>query len=244
MWHQHKRKTAPVTLFTVALVATMAIAGCTESGDNEAPVAELEATHDTAFTGEDMTFDAQGSHDPDGQVTRWVFDFGDGTTMEVDSEDQARVKHVYDKGGVYDVTVTVFDDGKAGEGALTDTTAVQAVVNDRYQFADAAVYAVPLQNQSRAADRSFDVQPDATDFEIDLELTSAIPAGSSEIRVRLIGPGGEVLLDETVTVPAGGMQSYAYDGAIEEAGNHTLRLTAESGAAIADGEIRVYYAAL
>jgi hypothetical protein len=220
----------------------MAIAGCTESGANEAPEAALELTRDSAFAGEEMTFDAQGSQDPDGEIARWVFDFGDGTTMEVDAEDDARVKHAYAEGGVYDVTLTVFDDGKDGAGALSDTTGTKAVVHESTSFAGEALYAVPLQNQSRAADVEFDVKPEATDFEIDLELSSAIPAGASEIRVRLIAPDGAALLDEVVSVPAGGMQSFAYDGALEDAGNHTLRLTAESGAVIADGQIRVYYA--
>jgi len=68
---------------------------------------------------ENIVFTDQSS-DPDGQITQWQWDFGDGTT----STDQNPI-HAYDKAGEYTVTLTVTDN----EGATAIASATITVIN-------------------------------------------------------------------------------------------------------------------
>ncbi|RJS73446.1 PKD domain-containing protein, partial [Methanophagales archaeon] len=59
-------------------------------------------------TGENITFDASASYDPDGgTITSYKWDFGDGS---VEVADKATVTHSYSSEGNYVVTLTVTDD--------------------------------------------------------------------------------------------------------------------------------------
>jgi PKD repeat protein len=69
--------------------------------------------------GEPVTFDGSGSHDADGALTRFRWDFGDGA-----SADGAEVTHVFEAPGVYDVVLAVTDDSGASCGAAIDLARV------------------------------------------------------------------------------------------------------------------------
>jgi len=73
---------------------------------NTGPFASLEAPK-SACVGEQVSFDATGSHDLDGDNLTYTWNFGDGKELKVGP----LVTHRFDKGGKYKVTVTV-DDGK------------------------------------------------------------------------------------------------------------------------------------
>jgi PKD repeat protein len=74
--------------------------------ENQPPTAVISATT-TAVRGQPVQFDASGSSDPDGQIARYVWDFGDNTTRERG----VTVTHVYQRAGTYQVTLRVVDDG-------------------------------------------------------------------------------------------------------------------------------------
>lgn len=74
---------------------------------NEAPTAYYVVSSVSGLT---VGFDGSGSTDPDGSLTSYDWDFGDGTTGA-----GATVSHVYSAGGSYSVTLTVSD------GELTHT---------------------------------------------------------------------------------------------------------------------------
>lgn len=69
--------------------------------------------------GDAVSFDAAASHDADGTVTAWRWDFGDGGAAE-----GASVSHVFDEPGTYPVTLTVIDDAGSSCSATTDTLTV------------------------------------------------------------------------------------------------------------------------
>lgn len=92
---------------------------------NQGPTAAV-CGPDQFCTGESATFDASGSSDPDGDCLTYNWDFGDGQTLP---NGGPRVSHVYDKGGVYTVTVTV-DDGQ-GMACSTNSTTTKVTINGR-----------------------------------------------------------------------------------------------------------------
>jgi peptide/nickel transport system substrate-binding protein len=85
-----------------------------EPEENIAPIAAAYIATWAGEIGENIEFDASGSRDPDGQIVKYTWDFGDGNTEETTSDS---ILYSYDTAGRYIVIVTVEDDG-----GLTDTT--------------------------------------------------------------------------------------------------------------------------
>jgi len=73
----------------------------------KAPIAKPSVTAKESLTaGAEIVFDASGSSDPDGTIVKYVWDFGDGTTLETS---EPTVTHSYSAPGTYTVTLTVVD---------------------------------------------------------------------------------------------------------------------------------------
>ena len=91
------------------------------SGANQQPVASFTVSFraDQPMTAD---FDASGSSDPDGQIVRYDWDFGDGQTL---ANAPAKVAHIFAATGQYTVKLTVTDNGTPG---LTDTATVPVTV--------------------------------------------------------------------------------------------------------------------
>lgn len=79
-----------------------------------APVAD--AGPDQYVTASDVRFDGGGSVDPDGKVTEWLWEFGDGATASGQS-----VNHAYLRPGRYEVALTVRDNSGAPLNTHRDT---------------------------------------------------------------------------------------------------------------------------
>jgi DNA-binding beta-propeller fold protein YncE len=79
---------------------------------NQAPVARFEVA--IAPAGSAVSFDAGTASDSDGSITRYDWDFGDGTTLP---NGGPQVAHVYAQPGEYEATLVVTDN----EGASTLT---------------------------------------------------------------------------------------------------------------------------
>jgi len=74
------------------------------SQTNQLPVADASLSEQTGFVGSFLIFDGSRSYDPDGYLTRWSWDFGDGTNATGE-----RSIHTYQTIGIYSVTLTVTD---------------------------------------------------------------------------------------------------------------------------------------
>lgn len=101
---------------------------CSSSSDsilvtvNSKPSAVFD-TVSMAVTGDELTFDATASADPDGDDLTYLWDFGDGT----DEQSGSKVTHVYNKGGNYSVRLKVNDN--KGTGCSSDMTAMNVAIN-------------------------------------------------------------------------------------------------------------------
>jgi len=117
---------------------------------NTRPVAE--AGPDQFVTASEVQFDGGGSRDIDGQIARYVWEFGDGHTAEGLSP-----LHFYEIPGVYEVVLTVTDDSGAPQSSHRDT--MQVVVNSR-PIADAGPALTVAPDEEFVLDGGASVDPD------------------------------------------------------------------------------------
>jgi PKD repeat protein len=89
---------------------------------NDAPVAKAGGNRN-ACAGKVVIFDGSSSVDPEGGLMKYHWDFGDGSTA-----DGVNPTKVYDKGGVYLVTLTVTDDSGLKERSTGRNQIVVTVV--------------------------------------------------------------------------------------------------------------------
>ncbi len=77
---------------------------------NEPPVADFVFSPLTGLFPLQVTFDASSSVDPDGQIVRYSWDFGDETSGQGNS-----VTHVYNSWGSFPITLSIEDDRGGGD---------------------------------------------------------------------------------------------------------------------------------
>ena len=75
---------------------------------NRPPIASFTENATIVSKDEAIHFDASESHDPDGTIVNYLWDFGDGNTATGVTSD-----HAYSEDGNYTVTLTVTDDDGA-----------------------------------------------------------------------------------------------------------------------------------
>jgi len=83
-------------------------------------IAIFTESAETVYTYEVITFNASDSHDPDGNITSYFWDFGDGKNAT-----GIIVEHSYVNDGNYTVTLTVVD----SHGTPHNATAIKTVLN-------------------------------------------------------------------------------------------------------------------
>ena len=106
------------SLFAVVFAACVGLflAGCDSNGtseqENEPPSADISLDSRSGLT---AAFSAAGSTDPDGEITSYEWEFGDGSTDTGET-----VLQEYGAGNTYSATVTVTDDEGATSSAEMD----------------------------------------------------------------------------------------------------------------------------
>ncbi len=126
---------------------------------NAPPVAK--AGPDQTVTTSEVRFDGSSSLDPDGRITRYEWDFGDGTMGE-----GRRPAHIYQRAGIYHATLKVSDNsGTSSSEALDQIT----IVVNRRPAADAGPdrTVAPGDAISFAAFESFDTDGDIVGYSWD-----------------------------------------------------------------------------
>lgn len=77
------------------------------SNEDYPPVASFTYSPTSPEVGETVYFNASASYDPDGNITQYEWDFGDGNSV---NETDPITNHAYAEFGVYVVSLTVIDD--------------------------------------------------------------------------------------------------------------------------------------
>jgi DNA-binding beta-propeller fold protein YncE len=157
---------------------------------NQAPVARFDVT--AAPAGSAVVFDAGGASDPDGSITRYDWDFGDGTTL---TNGGPRVAHVYAQPGTYEAKLVVTDNEGASTGTIFTGNSVlgngsPAAATTRLVQVVAPVLPPPPPGPAQPA------RPELG------ETVIVEPAGGL-VRVRLPGEQGFVNLRSLRTIPVG-----------------------------------------
>ena len=89
----------------VGLIILASLSGCKQ---NQTPILSFVYSPDNPSIGEEITFNASKSYDPDGEIVSWDWSFGDGNTRSGNS-----VQHLYTMPGNYSVNLSVQDNDGA-----------------------------------------------------------------------------------------------------------------------------------
>lgn len=236
-----------MTLLIAAVFGVAALAGCIGTGDrqlqDDAPVALLEVDEPERWVGEAFLFNASASMNANGNISLWHIDFGDGNEFETEDEEEVKnVNHTYEVGGIFNVTLTVTQDGTNETGDLTGTDAVVVIVNDRIDVGRHVNYAAPVEAGEIAKSTfGFDVAEGATGYKANLTLTSMIPAGSSSVTLRILNGQDEIIAEDEFTVDAGEEVDANLSGALESHGAFTLEILVTSGGVATEGILEIFY---
>ena len=84
------------------------VAGSRRHG-NQLPIAQITATPDAGEAPLDVALSSAGSHDPDGTIASYSWDFGDGSPLSADQNPD----HTFTADGAYVVKLTVTDNSNA-----------------------------------------------------------------------------------------------------------------------------------
>ena len=98
---------------------------CYTATTNNPPVAVATASPTSGIAPLAVQFDGRGSSDPDGDMLRYHWDFGDGTTSTA-----ANPLKSYSLNGVYQAVLTV-DDGKGQTNSTDSAPAIRIVIGNR-----------------------------------------------------------------------------------------------------------------
>ena len=96
---------AELTVTDDSRLANAAASDSREVRVNAPPVPELSLRPERPCPGEEVTLSAEASKDPDGTLTAWEWDFGEGSEAQ-----GAAVTHRYDRPGRYSLGLSVTDD--------------------------------------------------------------------------------------------------------------------------------------
>lgn len=111
------------TLVILAIVAFLAVSEGRAAPPEGAPTADFTFSPSNPSAGEQVTFDASASSDPDGTIASYTWSLGDGTTATGQVVD-----HAYSSEGNFDVQLTVVDN-EGRTDRLTKTIAVGPEAN-------------------------------------------------------------------------------------------------------------------
>jgi PKD repeat protein len=104
--------------------ATTVISRDVTVAENQPPEAQLTVTPSQPQPGENVTLNASGSTDPDGEIVEYRWDFDGDDSIDA-TRNESTVTHSYDAAGSYVPTLTVVDDSGATTATSRDVTVAE-----------------------------------------------------------------------------------------------------------------------
>jgi len=142
---------------------------------NQSPIARATLSKTQARVNESISFDASTSSDPDGQITQYLWNFGDGTTSN-----QRTATHAYAQAGNFNFTLTVTDNG----GATGQTSGQVSITATPTRLTVTPANGTVATNASQVITVNFDAQGLAEgSYQGQLSITSN--GGSRNVPVRI-----------------------------------------------------------
>ena len=163
---------------------------------NQPPTARFTISPSSPKVGDSVRFDASGSSDPDGQIVRYSWDFGDGSTGS-----GSKVTHIFSRAGSYTVRLTVTDDRGATASTSHQLTVRQPQPIARFSASPTqgtAPLAVRFTNRSENyTSSSWEFGDGSRSTETNPTHTYHQTAGHYTVTLSVAGPGGR---DQATTV--------------------------------------------
>ena len=102
------------------VVVGLAVSSCLSDVFNRRPKPLIDIVAGSPFGPAplEIVFDISGSYDPDGTITRFEFDFGDGTEAVEGMHLWKPIEHTYETPGDYMASLTVTDSRGASSMAM------------------------------------------------------------------------------------------------------------------------------
>ena len=102
------------------------------------PIADFSYSPEFPLVGETITFNASASHDPDGSIIEYEWNFSDGNVTTVANP---VITHVYTEPGTYTVNLTVTDDDGLTDSSIKSVTItkVRSIITVNIDYATVAV---------------------------------------------------------------------------------------------------------
>jgi len=194
-----------------------ALWGCTpEVGPQSGPVARILAQPGQGQVPLTVRFDGSGSHDPQGEITDFLWDFGDGTPVISGQV----VEHTYERSGEFVVTLVVV--GPSGTGR---TTAVIRALNNPPIASFTFWPQDPFQDEQVTFDASGSYDPDPDGKIVSWEWDFGDGAmGEGEFVDHAFTTPGDYTVILTVTDDSGGQAVTSRTVTVEECiGGHCGR---------------------
>lgn len=158
-------------------------------GSNTPPTATISASPVCGQASVPVSFSATGSTDPDGSITTYSWNFGDGS-----SATGTQVSHAFASAGTYRVTLTVTDNGGAQGTAAIDVTTIAGPLPASVTVSGAI---------------SFERVPFSATPGDGLDYTRTFEAPARAVEVELLRASDQSVLQTAVTSPSGQYQLVA-----------------------------------
>ncbi len=151
---------------------------------NHKPIADA-GPDQMGVPGRTMRLDGAGSFDPDGHVSGFQWNFGDGRMSEISKEPE--ISHTYATPGIYNVQLTVQDNTGHEEASDTDELVIAvnappvALISSQFPILNSQLTAAPGQRITFDGKRSYDPDGEIAEYRWDFS------SSDSEIIETLMG---------------------------------------------------------
>ena len=208
----------------------------------KSPVAMIEASATRIIQNETIVFNSSKSFDPDGEITTYIWDFGDGYKNTTNS---TNVSHQYEKlssdGKPYNVTLTVIDDHSQDNTTSINITVIPMQYKDKKEFLLLSLD-IPLAKHQENV--SFEKQPFDANFTLNLSLTggSLQRDPSAILSVEITDPENLLIYTDDYNITGSKDENiYLPVGDFSKTGEYHISIAIKKGTIYVDYTLMINY---